>query len=88
MSIRIAARVFEELNQSVVQVIFDKFNGSITIRSSVAPKYLIYPEGWYYANGKLRNKHMSTSGLYEEALMETVDGILWSDVVDYCTLDD
>ena len=43
------------------------------------------PEGWYYAKGSLRNKHTSTTGLYEEILMLKSNGNWWEDTALYCT---
>ena len=41
----------------------------IHIFTDINPEELVYPEGWYFAKSHFRNKHMSTMGLYEEALV-------------------
>ena len=41
----------------------------IHIFTDINPEELVYPEGWYFAKSHFRNKHMSTTGLYEEALV-------------------
>ena len=43
--------------------------GGVLIITDLDPNRLVYPEGWYYAKGHLRNKHTSTTGLYSEVAM-------------------
>ena len=57
------------------------------IVTDTEPKDLVYPEGWYYAKGSFRNKHMSSTGIYSEVLMMKSDGSFWGDEAKYCTLD-
>lgn len=84
MSKYIACNVFKMLNGSNVQL--KKINGySISIVTDIEPKNLVYPEGWYYGKGYLRNKHTSTTGIYEEVPMETINGDNWGDIARYCT---
>lgn len=45
--------------------------------SDVSPEELVYPYGWYYAKNSIRNKHMSTSGRYEEIPLYKPDGEQW-----------
>ena len=85
MSIAVATKVFEMLNNGKLQAKF--INARYFIVTDVEPKDLTYPEGWYYAKGSFRNKHMSTTGMYGEAYMQTSDGTLWIEKVNYCTLD-
>jgi hypothetical protein len=83
----IAARVFEMLNHvRVVGKKNDVFISTVIV-TDVEPKDLIYPEGWYYAKGRLRNKHNSTTGVYNEVIMRKKDGTLWGDLAKYCTQD-
>lgn len=60
--------IFKMLNQKNVKIIDQPWDGlnPRVIVSQVSPAELIYPEGWYFAKGCLRNKHQSSSGLYEE----------------------
>ena len=88
MPIEISLKVFEMLNPSEVKILkndswFDRF----TIITDTEPKDLVYPEGWYYAKGHFRNKHMSTTGFYQEVRMGTSDGKYWAGIAKYCTLD-
>ena len=85
--IEIACRVFALLNYPNVKV-FREGGCSYILRTDVEPKKLTYPEGWYYAKGTFRNKHLSTNGVYGEANMEKNDGSYWEETAKYCTLDD
>lgn len=81
----IAAEVFAKLNTGKIQVGEDKILG-IFIRTEVEPKDLIYPEGWYYAEGSFRNKHQSTTGLYSEITMFKENGDFWEEFAHYTTI--
>lgn len=88
MQVEIAAKVFEMLNPGKVKV----DNGSwcsdrANIKTDVEPSELIYPEGWYYAKGNFRNKHTSTTGMYQEIRMIKSNGESWKNSAPYCTLD-
>lgn len=64
----IIINLFQMLNPKNVTIIeqqWDGFNPKAIV-SKVSPAELVYPEGWYFAKGCLRNKHNSSSGLYEE----------------------
>ena len=89
MNIAVSTKVFEMLNQGKVRVKRpgEDFCTHYFIVTDVEPKELIYPEGWYYAKGAFRNKHMSTTGMYQEALMQTTSGKFWKNMATYCTLD-
>lgn len=82
----IAVQVFIMLNGDKVRLIKPNGFHRLTLVTDTEPKDLIYPEGWYYAKGSFRNKHMSTTGLYEEVPMRTSNGKFWDDIVNYCTL--
>lgn len=77
----IAARLFSMLNLGVVN-----YNGGLLF-TDVEPKDLIYPEGWYYAKGSLRNKGNSSTGKYSEITMLTFKQEMWSELAKYSTLD-
>lgn len=90
MSIAVATKVFEMLNDGKVRVKAPSDDGLCTcyfIVTDVEPKDLTYPEGWYYAKGAFRNKHQSTTGFYEEAIMLTTSNKLWKESARYCTFD-
>ena len=89
MPIVVATKVFEMLNPGKVRVKVpgDGWCTRYFIVTDVEPKDLTYPEGWYYAKGTFRNKHQSTTGFYEEAIMRTSDGEFWKKNATYCTLD-
>lgn len=84
----IAVKVFQMLNGKNVSLkkTFGYF-GTIIV-TDVEPMNLIYPEGWYYAKGCLRNKHTSTTGIYSEIRMEKSNGEGWDETALYCTLED
>lgn len=86
MSVDIAAKVFVMLNQGKVRESDDGRN--VILVTNTEPKDLIYPEGWYYAKGNFRNKHQSSTGLYEERRMCKKDGSSWEPYAKYCTLCD
>ena len=84
----IVSKVFEMLNGGNVHLKeTDSYFGTVIV-TDVEPKELIYPEGWYYAKGTLRNKHTSTTGIYEEILFMKSNGDTWRDTATYCTLTD
>ena len=87
MSKTIATQVFKMLNDNNVclKETYSYF-GTIII-TDTEPKDLVYPEGWYYAKGFLRNKHTSSTGVYDEILMVKSNGVYWKDIANYCTLD-
>lgn len=83
----IAVTVFEMLNDGIVEGEMN-IHGEYVIVTDTEPKNLNYPEGWYYAKGRFRNKHKSTTGLYYEVEMFTKKGKMWRDIADYCTLNE
>ena len=89
----IALKLFVELNKNNVKVsnFYKVFPGSCladpVIITDREPRDLIYPEGWYYAKGSFRNKHTSSTGIYEEISMIKPNGDFWQDSAKYCTLD-
>lgn len=87
MSKDIAARVFKMLNGDNVTLKESFYSVRIIIVTDIEPKNLVYPEGWYYAKGSLRNKHTSTTGFYSEIRMEKSNGDAWKNIATYCTRD-
>ena len=86
MSKDIAATVFQMLNYGNVHLKEHKIIGKIIV-TDVEPKNLVYPEGWYYGKGSLRNKHNSTTRMYEEIPMVKSNGDSWEEIARYCTRD-
>ena len=84
MNKAIAATVFKMLNVHDVQLKEHVSMGTVIV-TDIEPKDLIYPEGWYYAKGNLRNKHTSTTGLYQEIHMLKSNGERWKNLATYCT---
>ncbi len=83
----IVIKAFKMLNGDNVELKERSGIFGTVIITDIEPKDLVYPEGWYYAKGALRNKHTSTNGFYEEIRMETSDGESWADKgANYCTL--
>ena len=71
----IAGKLFAMLNAAYVYTA--KCGNEKVLVSKVHPDELIYPEGWYYAKGAFRNKHNSTTGLYDEIPILKEDGSSW-----------
>ena len=85
VSKEIAADVFSKLNKG--KIIIEESCGKMRICTETEPKDLVYPEGWYYAKGTFRNKHNSTTGIYEEIPMCRSSKEPWSKYVSYSTQD-
>lgn len=83
----VAVQVFKMLNHGLVELVETHSYVGTVIVTDIAPKDLIYPEGWYYAKGSFRNKHTSTTGKYDEVLMRRTNGRFWGDIANYCTLE-
>lgn len=80
----IAAVVFKMLNEGNVKLCQLETHPYMQIETDIEPCELTYPEGWYYGNGCLRNKHESTTGAYYEVRMVKSDGTRWGDIAKYC----
>lgn len=87
MPLHIAAKVLEMLNPGKVKYVNDVEIESPMLITDVAPNELIYPEGWYYAKGSFRNKHTSTTGIYQCVDMVKSNGEFWEEYAKYCTLE-
>lgn len=85
MSRGIAVEVFKMLNQEKVKTEETYSYWGTVIVTDVEPMNLIYPEGWYYANGFFRNKHTSSTGKYDEICMIKQNGECWKNYARYCT---
>ena len=87
MSDLIAIEVFQMLNgKEKIKILMGYCSYRFVIATDVEPNDLVYPEGWYYAKGCFRNKHMSSDGMYWEVPMIKSDGTPWSRIARYCTL--
>ena len=83
----IAVDVFKKLNNGKIQLKVNPFScyDDLIIVTDCEPRDLVYPEVWYYAKGCLRNKHISTTGMYEEVRMIDSSGESWASKATYCT---
>ena len=81
---RLVLQIFKEINGNKVEIRTEA-NGELVIVTMTEPIKLTYPEGWYYAKGTLRNKHTSTTGIYEEIPMRRRDGVSWAAIARYST---
>ena len=84
LPIEVAANLFQMLNPEDIQVEPATYLG-LKLVSKKEPCDLRYPEGWYYAKGTFRNKHNTSNGIYEEALMFKPNGYLWMEDATYST---
>ena len=67
MSGRLAASIFQELNVADVLVeTSDKFKVCFIV-TDADPRDLVYPEGWYYDNGRFTNRG-NCSGIFYSAI--------------------
>ena len=82
LSVEIAAKLLQELNPGRVRIEKTGLSGFVekVIMTDVRPMNLVYPEGWYFAEGCFRNKHNSSSGINCEMVMIKSDGSFWEDV--------
>ena len=85
--IREAAMLLEAFNHGKVLVVMaSDIDKVVRIITSAEPKDLVYPSGWYYANGNFTNKHNSTTNSYSAIKMHNANtGEVWN--VPYCTAD-
>lgn len=83
----IAAMLMVMLNSSFVTLNNQYIDHEFLV-STVEPAKLIYPEGWYFAKGNVRNKHQSTTGMYYEIPLCKSNNILDRWDCNYCTLRD
>ena len=81
----VAAKVFVLLNSGKVS--YGMLGPDFVVITDVEPKDLVYPEGWYYANGRFTNKHNSTTGAYTTLDMVKKNGHFWEKYAKYCTKD-
>lgn len=85
LSASLASFIFKSLNKGKIELVFDEC-GNRYIVTDVKPLLLTYPEGWYYAKGNFRNKHTSSTGIYEEIPMVKSNGDCWVRTEKYSTL--
>ena len=87
MPIHIAAKVLELLNPGKVKYVNEAEIELPMLITDVEPNQLDYPEGWYYAKGTFRNKHTSTTGIYQSIDMVMSNGQYWEELAKYSTLE-
>lgn len=81
---QLIAKIFKELNGTKVEIKTNA-NGVLVIVTMTEPIKLIYPEGWYYSEGSLRNNHESSIGKQEEIPMIRPNGGSWKNIAKYTT---
>lgn len=84
LPMEVAAKLLQMLNPEDIQVKPETSFG-LELVSKKEPIDLLYPEGWYYAKGCFRNKHNTTNGIYEEAVMLKPNGDPWREDATYST---
>ena len=79
LSARTAAQLMTSINPGIEYVPNNPFchDNVGAIITETHPRDLIYPEGWYFSKGNFRNKHNTSSGVYEEIPMIRRDGSQW-----------
>lgn len=64
------------LNPSkVLKSDFSQYPATVTTKEH--PSRMLFPQGWYFAKGAVRNKHNSTTGLYDEVTALDENGSMW-----------
>lgn len=71
----LAGKLFAMLNSEQVRTA--RLGSERVLISKVHPDQLTYPEGWYFAKGCFRNKHNSSSGIYDEIPLLKENGDRW-----------
>ena len=76
----VAATAFVVINAGLVHYFPEGRYGTARdgeIVADVDPEDLTYPEGWYFCKDCFRNKHNSSTGIYEEIPVFRQDGNRW-----------
>ena len=76
LSIEIATRIFEALNRGKITLVSS--SEQITIVTDTDPKYLTFPEGWYFASGMFTNRYNTSNNSYSEAKTVNLSGETWT----------
>lgn len=76
LPIEIIVRVFEALNRGKITLVSS--DEQITIVTDTDPKYLTFPEGWYFVSGVFTNRYNTSNKMYSEAKTVNLSGKPWS----------
>lgn len=73
-----AVAAFVGLNEAEGKKLMTKTEGqSFYLEAIQDPAGMLYPSGWYFAKCHLRNKHNSTTGLYDQVRVVDITGHSW-----------
>lgn len=75
-----AAAAFIGLNAlegTEIALIINPGTYSPIMKTSYDPANMVFPNGWYFAKGSVRNKHHSTTGFYDEVPVMDGNSELW-----------
>lgn len=78
LPIEIIVRVFESLNRGKITLVSS--DEQITIVTDTDPKYLTFPEGWYFASGIFTNRYNTSNNRYSAAKIVNLSGKTWTGV--------
>ncbi len=78
LPIEIIVRVFESLNRGKITLVSS--DEQITIVTDTDPKYLTFPEGWYFASGMFTNRYNTSNNRYSAAKIVNLSGKTWTGV--------
>ncbi len=78
LPIHMVVRIFSELNRGKL-IIISGYDQE-TIVTDTNPKYLTYPDGWYFESGVFTNKYNTSTGRYSEAKTVNNSGKAWTGV--------
>lgn len=76
LPINMVVRIFSELNRGKL-IIISGYEQE-TIVTDTNPKYLTYPDGWYFESGVFTNKYNTSTGRYSEAKTVNNSGKTWT----------
>ena len=76
LPLSIVVRVLESLNRG--KIILVTYGDDITIVTDTDPKYLTFPEGWYFASGMFTNRYNTSNNSYSEAKTVNLSGETWT----------
>ena len=84
LPIHMVVRIFSELNRGKL-IIISGYDQE-TIVTDTNPKYLTYPDGWYFESGVFTNKYNTSTGRYSEAKTVNNSGKAWTGVQVVCPI--
>ena len=78
LPLSIVVRVLESLNRGKITLVSS--DEQITIVTDTDPKYLTFPEGWYFASGMFTNRYNTSNNRYSAAKIVNLSGKTWTGV--------